>query len=148
KLRAFLHERLDGAFDVTHEWSGTLFDTSDGLPYIAEHPYYRGRVFVATGFGGNGMVMGTMAGRVPGALSTRTPTPAASLFDFTRTGAQIRKPGTAAADGDAPPAFVSAAKSAGLGSTPMCVEVKGRPIALFRIGGAIYAIDNECSHAG
>lgn len=147
-LAAFLHERLDGAFDVTHEWSGTLFDTADGLPYIAEHPHHRGRVFVATGFGGNGMVMGTMAGRLLADLVTRTPNAATSLFDFSRTGVAIRKPGGATNADTSAPAFVAAAKAAGLGASPICVEIKGRQIALFRVDGAIYAIDNECSHAG
>jgi nitrite reductase/ring-hydroxylating ferredoxin subunit len=29
-----------------------------------------------------------------------------------------------------------------------CVEVNGRRIALFNLGGEIYAIDDECTHSG
>ena len=44
---------------VTHRWSGQVIETPDGLPYIgrvADHQY------VATGFAGNGMTFGTLAG--------------------------------------------------------------------------------------
>lgn len=30
----------------------------------------------------------------------------------------------------------------------MCLEVAGREIALFRVGDAFYAVDNECPHSG
>jgi nitrite reductase/ring-hydroxylating ferredoxin subunit len=32
--------------------------------------------------------------------------------------------------------------------TAISVEVEGRPIALFNIDGAFYAIDDECTHSG
>lgn len=151
KLRAFLSDKLNGAFEITHEWSGTLFDSVDGLPYVAEHPHYPGRVFVATGFGGNGMVMGTMAGRILADLVTKTSNAEAPLFGFSRTGVKIRKPGTAAPASAAAskPEFVPALKSADLvPNRPSLVTVKGEQIALFRIDGAVHAIENLCSHAG
>ena len=43
----------------THRWSGQVIETPDGLPYIgssADHQYS------ATGFAGNGMTFGTLAG--------------------------------------------------------------------------------------
>ena len=45
--------------EVTHRWSGQVIETPDGLPYIgrvADHQY------VATGFAGNGLTFGTLAG--------------------------------------------------------------------------------------
>ncbi len=30
----------------------------------------------------------------------------------------------------------------------ICVEVEGKRIALFNVGGKFYAIDDECTHAG
>ena len=44
---------------VTHRWSGQVIETSDGLPYIGETA---DRQFAATGFSGNGMTFGTLAG--------------------------------------------------------------------------------------
>jgi nitrite reductase/ring-hydroxylating ferredoxin subunit len=29
-----------------------------------------------------------------------------------------------------------------------CFEVRGRPIAIFRVGGLVHALDNECPHRG
>jgi 3-phenylpropionate/trans-cinnamate dioxygenase ferredoxin subunit len=31
---------------------------------------------------------------------------------------------------------------------PLCVQVEGRPIALFDLAGNCYAIDDTCTHAG
>jgi Rieske Fe-S protein len=45
--------------EVTHRWSGQVIQTPDGLPYIgrvSDHQY------VATGFAGNGLTFGTLAG--------------------------------------------------------------------------------------
>ncbi len=44
---------------IAHRWSGQVIETPDGLPYIgrtAEHEY------TATGYGGNGLTFGTLAG--------------------------------------------------------------------------------------
>ena len=60
------YERLEQALaaivpgiDITHRWSGQVIETPDGLPYIgltAEHQY------AATGYAGNGLTFGTLAG--------------------------------------------------------------------------------------
>jgi glycine/D-amino acid oxidase-like deaminating enzyme/nitrite reductase/ring-hydroxylating ferredoxin subunit len=150
ELKTFLDAKLPGPYESIYEWSGTMFDTVDGLPYIAEHPHYQGRVFVATGFGGNGMVMGAMAGRILADLVTRTANAHADLFEFARTGVKIATPDQArqAAASSGPAAFVTAMPVTDLTDKPRAVNVKGRDIAFFRIGGSIYAIDNACSHAG
>ncbi len=62
KLETYLTKFAPGNFTTTNAWSGSLFYSPDGLPLIGEHPHHRGKVFIATGFGGNGMVMGTVAG--------------------------------------------------------------------------------------
>ncbi len=92
ELEQFLRQRFPGNFQVTHRWSGSLFETSDGLPYISQHPHYPGRVYVAAGFDGNGMVMGTLAGMVLGDLAAERENVHAPLFDFSRTGIKIPKP--------------------------------------------------------
>jgi nitrite reductase/ring-hydroxylating ferredoxin subunit len=152
-LGSFLDARLAGRSELTHEWSGTLFETADGLPYVAEHPHHRGRVFVATGFGGNGMVLGTLAGRILADLATGSSNAHAPLFAFSRTGVAIRRPDepsrapTPAASGV--PQFVRALNLADVTSAqPRAVTVNGRQIAFFLIDGAVHAIDNACSHAG
>lgn len=45
--------------DVTGRWSGQVIETNDGLPYIGETAKHQ---FAATGFSGNGLTFGTLAG--------------------------------------------------------------------------------------
>ena len=44
---------------AAHRWSGQVIETNDGLPFIGETAH---RQLVATGFAGNGMTFGTLAG--------------------------------------------------------------------------------------
>ena len=44
---------------VTHHWSGQVIETNDGLPFIGETSE---KQFGATGYSGNGMTFGTLAG--------------------------------------------------------------------------------------
>ena len=58
RLEASLTHLLPGVA-LTHRWSGQVIETPDGLPYIgqtAEHQY------AATGYAGNGLTFGTLAG--------------------------------------------------------------------------------------
>jgi glycine/D-amino acid oxidase-like deaminating enzyme/nitrite reductase/ring-hydroxylating ferredoxin subunit len=44
---------------LDHRWSGQIIETTDGLPYIGE--FTKGQ-FIATGFNGNGITFGAIAG--------------------------------------------------------------------------------------
>ncbi len=99
KLIDFLDRRFPGRHEVTHAWSGSLFFTEDGLPYAAAHPCHGGKVVVVSGFGGNGMVMGTMAGTIAADLALGKKHPHADLLSFKRTGVKITRPGKAAPAG-------------------------------------------------
>jgi len=64
--------------ELTHRWSGQVIETPDGLPYIgkmADHQY------AATGFAGNGMTFGTVAGIMLSDAIAGRPNPWAELFD-------------------------------------------------------------------
>lgn len=70
------------AVEITHRWSGQVIETVDGLPYIgpsAEHQY------TATGFGGNGLTFGTLAGTMIADAIAGRANPWADLFDPDRT---------------------------------------------------------------
>ena len=60
RLERRLHQRVPTA-RVEHRWSGTIVESIDGRPCIGE---VCPGVFVATGFGGNGMTYGTMAAMI------------------------------------------------------------------------------------
>ncbi|MBC7451598.1 MAG: FAD-dependent oxidoreductase, partial [Cytophagales bacterium] len=50
--------------EVSFKWSSQYFEPADGLPYIGHLPGNPEHVYVATGFGGNGMIYGTMAATI------------------------------------------------------------------------------------
>ena len=67
--------------EVTHRWSGQVIETPDGLPYIgrsAEHQYS------ATGYSGNGMTFGTLAGMMTADAILERRNPWTELFDPNR----------------------------------------------------------------
>jgi Rieske Fe-S protein len=80
--------RLVPEVDVTDRWSCQVIETHDGLPYIGETAE---RQFVATGFAGNGMTFGTLAGMMACDAGMGRTNPWRDLFDpgraTVRTGA-------------------------------------------------------------
>jgi glycine/D-amino acid oxidase-like deaminating enzyme/nitrite reductase/ring-hydroxylating ferredoxin subunit len=48
--------------EIAYKWSSQYFEPVDGLPYIGNYPGHTDNVYVATGFGGNGMIYGTLSG--------------------------------------------------------------------------------------
>lgn len=68
--------------EVDHRWSGQVVETNDGLPFIGPTTESQ---FVATGFGGNGMTFGTLAGVMACDWVTDRKNPWQSLFDVRRT---------------------------------------------------------------
>lgn len=67
--------------ELTHRWSGQVIETPDGLPYIgksAEHQY------LATGYAGNGLTFGTLAGLVISDAIMGRSNPWVDLFDPSR----------------------------------------------------------------
>ena len=47
--------------DVVNSWSSQYFEPTDGLPYIGNLPGHPSNMYVATGFGGNGMTYSAVA---------------------------------------------------------------------------------------
>ena len=76
-----LEERLSAIIprvELTHRWSGQVIETPDGLPYIgqsADHQY------AATGYAGNGLTFGTLAGIMISDAILERSNPWAELFD-------------------------------------------------------------------
>lgn len=71
--------------EITNRWSGQVIETPDGLPYIgstAEHQY------ACTGYAGNGLTFGTLAGVMTADALVETPNPWTDLFDPARKAAR------------------------------------------------------------
>ncbi len=66
------------AVTLTHRWSGQVIETPDGLPYIGQSA---DRQYSATGYAGNGMTFGTLAGLMISDAILGRPNPWAELFD-------------------------------------------------------------------
>ena len=69
------------AVELTHRWSGQVIETPDGLPYIgqsADHQYS------ATGYAGNGLTFGTLAGLMISDAVLGRSNPWTELFDPSR----------------------------------------------------------------
>jgi glycine/D-amino acid oxidase-like deaminating enzyme/nitrite reductase/ring-hydroxylating ferredoxin subunit len=67
--------------ELTHRWSGQVIETPDGLPYIgatAEHQY------AGTGYAGNGLTFGTLAGMMIADRILGRANPWSDLFDPAR----------------------------------------------------------------
>jgi glycine/D-amino acid oxidase-like deaminating enzyme len=67
-----------------HAWQGSIFATEDSLPYYGTHPVYGERIFFATGFGGNGMTFGSLAGKVISDTIIGRASDFTTMFSFSR----------------------------------------------------------------
>ncbi len=150
ELQLFLKSRLPGDHEVVQNWSGSLFETKDGLPYAFEHPEYLGRVFIGCGLAGNGLVLGMALAHTLGDMVQGKKTRATELFSLDRTGEVLPRVEQAKEKETVrQKVFVRAALLADIAEgKPYCTELGEHTIALFLIGGRYYAINNICSHAG
>lgn len=70
--------------EVAYKWSSQYFESADGLPYIGHLPGHPEHIYVATGFGGNGMVYSQVAAMVLRSLLTDRETDLSKLLDPNR----------------------------------------------------------------
>ena len=139
----------------SHRWSGQIIAPVDGLPYIGRNSASK-NVYVATGYGGNGMTFGTLAGMLLGDLVLGRVNPYRELYDPTRVkpvvsaGAYIRE------NVDFPSHLIGdrlAAPSATLEDIERndgkVVMVNGEPVAVYRDAqGATHGLSPVCTHLG
>ena len=76
-LEKLLREKIRGA-KPTHRWSGQVVETPDGLPFIGE---VAERQFLATGFSGNGITLGTFSAMMIRDAIAGHPEPWTEVFD-------------------------------------------------------------------
>ena len=63
RLEQYLRKHFD-VKEVAYKWSSQYFDSADGLPYIGHLPGNPDTVFVATGYGGNGITYSQIASKI------------------------------------------------------------------------------------
>lgn len=81
-LQRYAREKF-GVSDVAFEWSGQIIEPVDGLPFIGRNSL-SSRVFVATGYAGQGMTFGTLSAMINSDLILGRENRYAALFDATR----------------------------------------------------------------
>jgi glycine/D-amino acid oxidase-like deaminating enzyme/nitrite reductase/ring-hydroxylating ferredoxin subunit len=62
RLETWARQRFPMATRLAHRWSGQVMEPIDGLAFIGPDPTGDRNVYLATGFAGNGMTGGTVAG--------------------------------------------------------------------------------------
>ncbi len=82
RLAAYAQERF-GVDAIHFAWSGQLIASVDGLPYIGASPDGSSS-YLATGFGGNGLTFGTLAGRIVSDAILGRDNPYAALYSPSR----------------------------------------------------------------
>lgn len=83
QLEAHLRKYFEIA-EVKYAWSSQYFEPSDGLPYIGHLPGHPGNIYVATGFGGNGMTYSSMAATILKSMILGEEDTSRGLFDPNR----------------------------------------------------------------
>ena len=68
---------------IDHRWSGQVLESNDGLPFMGESAPQQ---FSATGYGGNGLTFGTVAGMMASDWVAGTVNPWSELFAWDRSG--------------------------------------------------------------
>ncbi|MES2430279.1 MAG: FAD-dependent oxidoreductase [Bacteroidota bacterium] len=70
--------------EVAYKWSSQYFEPADGLPYIGKLPGTSDNIYVATGFGGNGMIYGTLSAIIFSNILVNGESVYQNLFDPSR----------------------------------------------------------------
>ncbi len=146
--------RLMPDLEVTHRWSGQVIETNDGLPFMGETST---RQFAATGYAGNGMTFGTLAGMMAHDLATGRRNPWRDLFDPSRIKVRggawdylkenIDYPYYMIRDRFVGPDARSL-RAVGRGEGKI-VEVEGRKVAAYRSErGVVTLLSPVCTHMG
>ncbi len=142
---------------IDFKWSSQYYIPADGLPYIGLLPMSQGRTYAATGFNGNGMMFGTLSGKIISdqilgidnkystLFSPSRIKPIAGFTDFVKENADVAWH------------FIADRFSAeeldgliGLGFGEGVVkEINGRKAAIYKDEyGEITALSPTCTHAG
>ncbi len=83
KLEAYIRKHFDVA-EVVNKWSSQYFEPADTLPYIGHLPGNKDNIFVATGYGGNGITYSHVAAITLQHLVLNKEHPFIKLFDPNR----------------------------------------------------------------
>jgi glycine/D-amino acid oxidase-like deaminating enzyme/nitrite reductase/ring-hydroxylating ferredoxin subunit len=154
KLESYLRKYFD-IEEVVFRWSSQYFEPADGLPYIGHLPGHPDNIFVATGFGGNGITYSQVAAMVLTDLLVKGESKYEKLFDPNRIKpiAGFTNFVKEAADvvGEFFGKWFSTSKIKELADVAQgearVVKYEGHSIALFKDeSGKLHAVNPACTH--
>ncbi|MBE9586664.1 FAD-dependent oxidoreductase [Mucilaginibacter sp. JRF] len=155
-LEKYVRDNYDVS-SVKYRWSSQYYVPVDGFPYIGQMPEAAKGIYCATGYNGNGMMLGSIAGKILSDLAQGKDNKYADIFSPSRL-----KPiagFTAFVQENADVAYHFVADRSGIHETDslkrlspgtgQVVEVDGKKIAAYRDdSGKIHALSPVCTHAG
>jgi glycine/D-amino acid oxidase-like deaminating enzyme/nitrite reductase/ring-hydroxylating ferredoxin subunit len=155
KLEAFARDHWPVG-PVEYRWSAQRYRAKDKLPYIGRNVDARS-TYIATGFSGDGLTYGTLAGMMLADEILGRGTPWRDLYAVDRLAQDKRPKGfekerTGPASPD-PAVMLGADELEALRDLPPCqsrkIDVGGQPVAIYRDkDGALQAVAGKCSHMG
>jgi glycine/D-amino acid oxidase-like deaminating enzyme/nitrite reductase/ring-hydroxylating ferredoxin subunit len=141
---------------VEYRWSAQRYRAKDKLPFIGRNVDAR-NTYIATGFSGDGLTYGTLAGMMLADEILGRGTPWRDLYAVDRLAAAKRPEGfekeRSGPASPGPAVVLGADEVNALNDLPPCqsrkTEVGGQPVAVYRgKDGALQAVAGKCSHMG
>jgi len=154
-----LESHIRNHFDVdeiAYKWSSQYYESPDGLPYIGQLPGHE-KIYVATGYGGNGMPYSNVAALSLKRIICREDNPYQELYDPNRLKPVAGFSNFVSHNADVVKQFASKFFSgedlkelAELATSEgKIVKFKGEKIAIFKDeNGAVHALSPICTHVG
>ncbi len=155
KLETYL-KKFFSIESIPFRWSSQYFEPADGLAYIGHLPGHPEKIYVATGYGGNGMTYGTLSAIILTDMLTKGKSEYQELFDPNRLKPVAGFAAFVKENADVVSQFIkgvfSAEKIKGLSDLARdeakIVKYEDQRIALYKDDqGRIHAVNPTCPHA-
>lgn len=154
KLEHYLRRFFD-IEKVEYQWSSQYYEPADGLPYIGKAPGGNENIYVATGFGGNGLPYGTLSAIIISELICNGKSEFEELFNPSRIKPVAGFDGIVknAADmvgqlasGWLNPSSLESLKDIKRGDGKV-IKHENLSLAVYReVNGSLYALNSSCPH--
>jgi glycine/D-amino acid oxidase-like deaminating enzyme/nitrite reductase/ring-hydroxylating ferredoxin subunit len=152
RLNDYTAQRF-GAQTERYRWSGQVIESADGLPFIGKS----GKIYVSTGYAGQGMTFGTVGGMIVADLITGAANAWADLFDVKRMHARGAVKDLVSENADFPRRIIvdriarRNVETRDLfdvkANEGKIVSVEGRKLAVHRdASGCLHAVSSVCTH--
>jgi glycine/D-amino acid oxidase-like deaminating enzyme/nitrite reductase/ring-hydroxylating ferredoxin subunit len=141
---------------IAYKWSAQYYVPADGLPYIGQLPAAPDHIYAATGFNGNGMILGTVSAIVLSELILTGSNKYAQIFDPARIKPVAGFAQMVKENADVAYHFVAdrllTEEIDSVGDIEVesgaVVDLKGHKVAVYKgLNGEIYALNPICTHA-